>query len=66
VIRTPGGASLNNRATYVGPTSGREEIRVYCNDKERMVRDLSRDVSHRSAIEQPSPKPQQSFAVGRS
>lgn len=45
-----GGASLNTRTVYVGPTRGREDIRVYCDDKERIVRDLSRDVSHRSAV----------------
>lgn len=45
-----GGASLNRRTAYVGPTR-RREIRVYCDDKERMVRDPSRDVSHRPAIE---------------
>jgi hypothetical protein len=74
-----GGASLNNRTAYVGPTRGREDIRVYCNDKERMVRDLSRDVSHRSAIEprsqtdtvarraeQPTPKPQRALVVALS
>ena len=44
----------NTRTAYVGPTRGREDIRVYTNDKERMVRDLSRDVSPRSAIEQPT------------
>jgi conjugative relaxase-like TrwC/TraI family protein len=59
-----GGASLNSRTTYVGATRGREDIRVYCNDKERMIRDLSRDVSHQSAIEQPLRKPQQAIAVG--
>jgi ATP-dependent exoDNAse (exonuclease V) alpha subunit len=51
-----GGASLNARTAYVGPTRGREDIRVYTNDKERMVRDLSRDVSHRSAIAQAPPE----------
>ena len=61
----PRRASLNNRTAYVG-TRGREDIRVYCNDKERMVRDLNRDVSHRSAIEPPTPKPHQSLVVARS
>ena len=61
-----GGASLNSRTTYVGATRGREDIRVYCNDKERMIRDLSRDVSHQSAIEQPTPKRQQALVVARS
>jgi hypothetical protein len=45
-----GGASQNTRTAYVGPTRGREDIRVYCDEKERIVRDLSRDVSHRSAV----------------
>lgn len=62
-----GGASLNARTAYVGPTRGREDIRVYTHDKERMVRDLSRDVSHRSAIEQCPPlrKPERTLAVAR-
>jgi hypothetical protein len=47
-----GGANLNDRTTYVGPTRGREDIRVYTNDEERMVRNLSREMSHRSALEQ--------------
>jgi hypothetical protein len=58
-----GGASLNNPTAYVGPTRGRKDIRVYTNDKERMVRDPSRDVSHRSAIEVPTPKPQRSLSL---
>jgi hypothetical protein len=60
-----GGGSLNNRTAYVGPTRGREDIRVYCDDKERMVRDLSRDVSQRSAIEQPTLKQGQSLVLAR-
>jgi conjugative relaxase-like TrwC/TraI family protein len=60
-----GGLSLNTRTAYVGPTRGREDIRVYCNDKERMIRDFSRDVSHRSAIEPPTPKPHQGLVVAR-
>jgi hypothetical protein len=36
-----GGASLYTRTVYVGPTRGREDIRVYTNDKERMVRPQS-------------------------
>lgn len=46
-----GGSSLNARTAYVGPTRGRQDILVYTDDKERMVRALSRDVSHRSALE---------------
>jgi ATP-dependent exoDNAse (exonuclease V) alpha subunit len=61
-----GGASLNTRTAYVGPTRGRENIRVYCNDKERMVRDLSRDVSHRSALDRPVRNQQQFLSVARS
>lgn len=60
-----GGASLNNRTAYVGPTRGREDIRVYTNDKERMVRDLSRDVSQRSAIEPPKRTQHQRLAISR-
>jgi hypothetical protein len=58
------GANLNTRTAYVGPTRGREDIQVYTNDKERMVRDLSRDVSHRSALEQ-APPPHNAIAMGR-
>ena len=43
---------------YAGPTRGREDILIYCNDKERMLRDLSRDVSHRSGLEHGTLKPQ--------
>jgi hypothetical protein len=60
-----GGASLNTRTAYVGPTRGRTDIRVYCNDKERMVRDFSRDVSHRSAIEHPADAEAAPCAGGR-
>jgi ATP-dependent exoDNAse (exonuclease V) alpha subunit len=62
-----GGASLNTRTASVGPTRGREDIRIYTNDKDRMVRDLSRDVSHRSAIEQapPAQKPERSLVLAR-
>ena len=61
-----GGASLNQRTAYVGPTRGREDIQVYCDDKERMVRDLSRDVSHRSAIEQTPQHAQRSLVMALS
>jgi hypothetical protein len=74
-----GGPSLNTRTAYVGPTRGGEDIRVYCDNKERIVRDPSRDVSHRSAIEprsqtdtvarraeQPTPKPQRALVVALS
>ncbi|MEP7308053.1 MAG: MobF family relaxase [Acidobacteriota bacterium] len=60
-----GGASLNTRTAYVGPTRGREDIRIYCDNRARMVRDLSRDMSHRSAIEQPTRQPQQAMVVAR-
>jgi hypothetical protein len=60
-----GGASLNNRTAYVRPTRGQTDIRVYCNDKEGMVRDLSREVSHPSAIEPPMPQPHQALVVAR-
>ena len=50
----------------MGPTRGREDIAVYCDDKARMIRNLSRDVSQRSAIEQTPPlrTQERALAVG--
>jgi hypothetical protein len=61
-------ANLNTRTAYVGPTRGREDIRIYCDNKFRMVRDLNRDIAQRSAIEQVPPaklQPQHMRAMAR-
>jgi hypothetical protein len=47
---------LNQRTGFVGPSRGRQDIAVYVDDLDRVVRDLSRDVSKRSAIEPDPPK----------
>lgn len=44
---------LNQRSLYVGGSRGEIDLRVYCNDTPTMIRALSRDVSARSAIEDP-------------
>jgi ATP-dependent exoDNAse (exonuclease V) alpha subunit len=42
---------VNRRLAYVAVSRGRYDAQVYTNDKGQLVDQLSRDVSHRSAIE---------------
>ena len=42
---------VNRRLAYVAVSRGRYDAQVYTNDKTRLTEHLSRDVSHRSAIE---------------
>jgi hypothetical protein len=42
---------VNRRLAYVAVSRGRYDAQVYTNDKGQLADQLSRDVSHRSAIE---------------
>ena len=42
---------VNRRLAYVAVSRGRYDAQVYTNDKARLTEQLSRDVSHRSAME---------------
>jgi conjugative relaxase-like TrwC/TraI family protein len=42
---------VNRRLAYVAVSRGRYDAQVYTNDKSQLVKQLSRDVSHRSAME---------------
>jgi ATP-dependent exoDNAse (exonuclease V) alpha subunit len=60
---------INRRLAYVALSRGRHDAQIYTNDKAQLATTLSRDVSHRSALEstQASGAPSQSFdpAVSR-
>jgi hypothetical protein len=43
--------SSNRRLGYVAVSRGRYDAQLYTNDKTHLTEQLSRDVSHRSAIE---------------
>jgi hypothetical protein len=43
---------INRRLAYVAVSRARHDVRLYTNDKTRLTEQLSRDVSHRSAMEQ--------------
>jgi hypothetical protein len=42
---------VNRRLAYVAVSQGRYDAQIYTNDKGHLAEQLSRDVSHRSAIE---------------
>ncbi len=42
---------MNRRLAYVAVSRGRYDAQVYTDDKGKLADQLSRDVSHRSAIE---------------
>jgi hypothetical protein len=42
---------VNRRLAYVTVSRGRFDAQVYTNDKSQLAKQLSRDVSHRSAVE---------------
>jgi hypothetical protein len=42
---------VNRRLAYVAVSRGRYDAQIYTNDKDHLTEQLSRDVSHRSAIE---------------
>jgi len=42
---------INSRMAYVSVSRGRYDAQIYTNDKTHLAQELSRDVSHRSAIE---------------
>jgi conjugative relaxase-like TrwC/TraI family protein len=44
-------ALVNQRLAYVSLSRGRYDAQIFCNDKAAVTRQLSRDVSHRSALE---------------
>jgi hypothetical protein len=46
-----GGKLVNRRLAYVAVSRGRYDTQLYTNDKTHLTEQLSRDVSHRSAIE---------------
>jgi len=52
---------VNRRLAYVAVSRGRYDAQVYTNDKGQLADQLSRDVSHRSAIE---PSRESSSAYG--
>src|SRR5260370_35053738 len=41
---------VNRRLAYVALSRGRHDAQVYTNDKDHLTEQLSRDVSHRSAM----------------
>ena len=43
---------VNRRLAYVAVSRGRYDAQIYTNDKSHLTEQLSRDVSHRSAMEQ--------------
>jgi ATP-dependent exoDNAse (exonuclease V) alpha subunit len=43
---------VNRRLAYVAVSRGRYDAQLYTNDKSRLIEQLSRDVSHRTAMEQ--------------
>ncbi len=42
---------MNRRLAYVAVSRGRYDAQIYTNDKSHLTEQLSRDVSHRSAME---------------
>jgi ATP-dependent exoDNAse (exonuclease V) alpha subunit len=42
---------INQRLAYVAVSRGRNDAQIYTNDKSQLTEQLSRDVSHRSAME---------------
>ena len=42
---------VNRRLAYVAVSRGRYDAQIYTNDKSHLTEQLSRDVSHRSAME---------------
>jgi ATP-dependent exoDNAse (exonuclease V) alpha subunit len=42
---------VNRRLAYVAVSRGRYDAQIYMNDKSHLTEQLSRDVSHRSAME---------------
>src|SRR5260370_31530544 len=42
---------VSRRLAYVAVSRGRYDAQIYTNDKDHLTEQLSRDVSHRSAIE---------------
>ena len=50
-IEQAGEKLVNRRLAYVAVSRGRYDAQLYTNDKARLTEQLSRDVSHRSAIE---------------
>jgi conjugative relaxase-like TrwC/TraI family protein len=42
---------INRRLAYVAVSRGRHDAQIYTNDKSHLTEQLSRDVSHRSAVE---------------
>jgi conjugative relaxase-like TrwC/TraI family protein len=42
---------INRRLAYVAVSRGRHDAQIYTNDKSHLAEQLSRDVSHRSAVE---------------
>jgi ATP-dependent exoDNAse (exonuclease V) alpha subunit len=47
----PGAQLVNQRLAYVAVSRGRYDAQIYTNNKAQLGEALSRDVSHRSAIE---------------
>jgi len=47
-----GEALVNQRLAYVAVSRGRDDAQIFTNDKSRLADALSRDFSHRAAIEQ--------------
>jgi conjugative relaxase-like TrwC/TraI family protein len=46
-----GAKLINRRLAYVAVSRGRHDAQIYTNDKSHLTEQLSRDVSHRSAVE---------------
>jgi len=47
-----GGALVNQRLAYVALSRGRYDAQIFTNDKAQLANAVSRDVSHRAAIEE--------------
>jgi hypothetical protein len=50
-MRVSASSAVNRRLAYVAVSRGRYDAQVYTNDKGHLVEQLSRDVSHRTAME---------------
>jgi ATP-dependent exoDNAse (exonuclease V) alpha subunit len=53
---------VNRRLAYVAVSRGRHDAQIYTNDKTHLTEQLSRDVSHRSAMEPAAQKIEQASA----
>jgi hypothetical protein len=48
---------INNRFAYVAVSRGQYDAEIYTNDRSELARDLSRDLTERTATESQEPQP---------